>query len=282
MRYYCAGMIRSGSTWQYNVTAELLEHCGKIRRVGFAESDATLRRWLSEHTDAVIKIHDPYEAAIADVMSGQGCVVYIYRDLRDVAASLMQYETRGLHEILDTGRLDLAWRNHEVWSDLAGALVQQYEHVMADQVSAVEQIAAFLELEIEPEQIRAIAHRNSLEARRRERAARRSFLDPWLYRTRAIAGRALRKAVGRERTRRLANRFGYLGGRGVDQHTQLHSDHIANGTVGAFRQVMTPDEQSKIELAVSQITGGQFQEQISCQTTTNGVPSGECAEHNEQ
>ena len=85
-------MMRSGSTWQYNVTADLLETCGRATRVGFAYDEKTLEKWISEQSDAVIKIHDPYPSVVSDVLSGQGCVVYIHRDLRDVVASLMQFE----------------------------------------------------------------------------------------------------------------------------------------------------------------------------------------------
>ena len=247
-------MIRSGSTWQYNVTAELLETCRTARRIGFADSEKTLRKWISNHTDIVIKIHVPFETAISDVINRQARMLYIFRDLRDVAASLMQYENYPLHQILESGRLESVWQHHQVWSRLPGALVQQYEQMMADPAAAAQQIARFLKLDVSDESIRAITHQNSLKVRRREREARRSFLDPFLCRLRAIIGRMLRKTIGWQRTNQLASPFGYLGGRGVDRHTQLHSNHFASGAVGSYRQVMTPDEQEMIEVAVSRIT----------------------------
>lgn len=247
--------MRSGSTWQYNIAAELLETCRTAKRIGFADSERTLRKWISRHNDIVIKIHEPFEAAISDVNNRQARMLYIFRDLRDVAASLMRYENCPLHQILESGRLESLWQHHQVWSRLPGALVQQYEQMMANPVVAAQQIARFLKLDISDESIREITHQNSLEVRRREREARRCFLDLFLSRPRAIIGTMLRKTIGWQRTNQLVSPFGYLGGRGVDRHTQLHSNHFAGGAVGSYRQVMTLDEQEKIEVAVSRIRG---------------------------
>ena len=248
-------MIRSGSTWQYNVTAELLELCGAATRRGFAGTESKLQRWISEDTDAVIKIHRPYQTAISDARSGRARVLYIHRDLRDVAASLMQYEKRRLEPILQSGRLEDIWRDHLVWSSVPGVLVQRYEHMLIDTFTAVEQIRSFLELEIAPHEVGVIDRKNSLENRQRELEASRSMLDPVLHPVRAIIGRALRQMLGREVAERLARPFGYVGGRGIDPHTHLHRNHIGGGGVNSYREVMTRAEQEEIERVVSRITG---------------------------
>lgn len=253
MRHYCAGMVRSGSTWLYNVTAELLEGCGRASRVGFAGNEAQLERWIAQEPDAVIKIHRPFDAAVADIRAGHASAVYIHRDLRDVAASLMQYESRPLDEILGSGRLEQIWRDHQAWTSVPGILVRRYESMMADRLGTIEAICAYLELNADPARVRAVEARNALERRRNELLSRRSPLDALLHRPRAVLGRFLRAVIGRDATARLARPFGYLGGRGVDPHTHLHRDHIAHGGVDSYRDVMTRREQQEIEGVVARI-----------------------------
>ena len=254
MRVYCAGMIRSGSTWQYNVTSELLEHCEIAKRLGFAESESTLKRWISLDTNAVIKVHQPYNSLINDVGAGRARVVYIYRDLRDVAASLMQHQERDLQSILASDWLERIWHTHEIWLDLPGILVQRYEDMLVNTLNAARQIVTFLELDIDEAPLRVIDKRNLLETRRAELMSRRSVLDPLLHPLRAATGRTLRWLIGREATSKMARPFGYLGKRGVDPHTHLHPNHIANGRVGSYRKVMTPQEQEEIDQVVTRIT----------------------------
>jgi Sulfotransferase domain len=253
MRYYCAGMVRSGSTWLYNVTADLLEACKVASRIGFANNEAALEQWISQESEAVIKIHRPYESAVADLLAGRAQAVYIHRDLRDVAASLMQYENRSLAEVLRAERLEKIWRDHQIWLGLPGILVQDYQSMISDPLGAIRKIQRALDLEADAELLRSIESNNSFETRRRELDSSRSILDPLLHGPRATLGKILRKAIGREATARLARPYGYLGGRGVDPHTHLHRNHIAHGGVGSYRQVMSTTEQREIEDVVTGI-----------------------------
>src|SRR5207248_10609308 len=90
MLVICAGMCRSGSTWQYLVACDLLERTGPGERLGFltppefarASAEPPAGRWR------VLKTHDGHPAFAAVLATGQARCLYAYRDLRDVAYSL--------------------------------------------------------------------------------------------------------------------------------------------------------------------------------------------------
>jgi len=248
-------MVRSGSTWQYNVTADLLERSGRATRVGFMGSESDLRHWISEDPSGVVKLHRPFRAAVSDVLAGRARVIYIHRDLRDVAASLMQYHGSDLRQVLSSGELERSWRDHNEWTQKSDILVQRYEDMVVDSFAAVRQIAVFLELDVERGTALSIASSNSLHRRRRELESSHSVLDPVLSRARRFTGGLLRRAVGREATTRLARHFGHLGGRGIDPHTLLHANHIAHGGVGSYRDAMSDCDQKELERAVAAIVG---------------------------
>ncbi len=253
MRTYCTGMLRSGSTWQYNVTADLLEHDESGVRSGFAGNEDRLSGWIHDGGDLIIKIHRPFDAALTDLRIGSARAVYIHRDLRDVAASLMRYEDTSLDELLSTRRLERIWSDHRIWSSVPGILIQCYEAMISDPATAVAQLATHLEVGIGDRHIEVIDRQNRIEERRSQLESWRSPLDPLLAPTRALVGRTLRRAIGRDATARLARPFGYLGGRGVDPRTQLHGDHIGTGHVGAYRELLGTAEQRILELEVARI-----------------------------
>src|SRR5438128_908861 len=104
---FCAGMPRSGSTWQYQVVSHLLEqHRGGVRG-GFLERPEDFER-IAEQTAGrapwlTLKTHNghpPYAQALRD---GRAVAVYSHRDPRDVTFSLMHKMRQPFEEVV--GRL---------------------------------------------------------------------------------------------------------------------------------------------------------------------------------
>lgn len=93
---FCNGMPHSGSTLQYDVVRVLLEASGVADIHGFiaatpghtnAVSDDQMAEWAAEARYHVVKTHDRHPLLRGLVPHNASRVCYIYRDLRDVAAS---------------------------------------------------------------------------------------------------------------------------------------------------------------------------------------------------
>src|SRR6476646_8231399 len=102
MDVFCVGMYRSGSTWQYDVVSQLLEKHRGVRRLGFVtgEEFADLR---GQDADSwrVLKAHDAHPAFAEALAAGQALAVYSFRDLRDVAYSLLHKFGDSFAEVIE-------------------------------------------------------------------------------------------------------------------------------------------------------------------------------------
>src|SRR5439155_5480565 len=99
----CVGAYRAGSTWQYNVAASLVERHRGGRRLGFVQGGDYPA--ADPHPWRALKSHDGHDA-FASALRGGAVALYAYRDLRDVAYSLVHlhglpFETaHGTHRLL--------------------------------------------------------------------------------------------------------------------------------------------------------------------------------------
>ena len=160
MMVFCGGMIRSGSTWQYQVAAHLLEHQGLGRRWAYSEPaklEAVLADTPPERLHGVVKSH-PVVPSIARLLQERRAnALYCYRDLRDVAASAMRVFARGWSHDRILAMLQEAVTHETHWRSHPGTLVQRYEDLTADAAGAVEQIANHLEIPLVCGEARQIA-----------------------------------------------------------------------------------------------------------------------------
>lgn len=95
------------------------------------------------------------------VNAGQAKICYIYRNIRDVAVSLRL--KRGLTFEKIMGELSTAISEYEAAVKIPGVLVQKYETIMLDLVEAVEELAAFLHIQVDPGICRQIADECSVQ-----------------------------------------------------------------------------------------------------------------------
>src|SRR2546430_1713643 len=110
MDVFCIGMYRAGSTWQYEVAAELLSHHRDAARLGFVVG--VDYRPSSAGGWRVLKGHDRHENFAEALRAGGALALYCWRDLRDVCFSLMHklatdFDTAAgdwLHRCLDNDR----------------------------------------------------------------------------------------------------------------------------------------------------------------------------------
>ncbi len=221
---FCCGMIRSGSTLQYQMAMQLVETTGSGKALGYASAEGFGDLFARHGADgglAVVKCHDWIPAAADLVRKGRGRLIYISRDLRDVAASMARKKGYGLRELLASRELQRAIENHHAWRACGDWHAARYEQVVNDLASEVNAIARHLGLAIEPAIRDRIAEDLSLDAQRSRIAARAATQD-----------------------RRLGR---MLDGTAIDSQTLLHADHITSGSAGGWRDSLGPLESAAVE-----------------------------------
>jgi hypothetical protein len=226
MYVLCVGMNRAASTWQYNVVSDLVECHHGGARLGFFQTGA---QFAAHERSAgkrdgwhVLKAHDRHPVYAGALAAGRALAVYSYRDLRDLAYSLMHkcsadfdrvvLEDRYLHNCLDNDRF---------WTAQPRTLRQLYERIVADPVAAIGELAEHIRVTLDPGEALALAERYSLSANR-QRAAE-------------LAQRLCADGVDLGDP---ANTLSY------DEHTQLHWNHIRDGRPGAWREQTSPRERA--------------------------------------
>jgi hypothetical protein len=221
MDVLCVGMYRSGSTWQYDVVSRLLERHRGGRRLGFVTGAefATLRG-QGEGGWRVLKAHDAHPAFAEALAAGQALAVYSFRDLRDVAYSLLHKFGGSFEDVIERRhRLHLCLDNDAFWTARPRTLSQRYEEIMARPAAAVGELAGRLGIAPDAGEAASLAEEYSLRAN--------------LWRTVELANRLRGEGVDLEDPAN-AQRW--------DGETLLHWNHIRTGRVGGWRTEATPRE----------------------------------------
>jgi len=234
MLIICNGMIRSGSTLQYNMARLLVTGTQRGRGHGFFSRRKLHRlnrigRWSTSRSHHVIKMHDLLDSE--DINRYQPRFLYIYRDIRDVAASLkLKYNRTGEDLLRSTDR---AMDIYDQIRVMPNVLWQQYEKIMSDLASAIDQIATFLEIEISDEIRLSIAQECSLD---NQQQIMRNLEKGLLHRMKKLFIRKIRQ------------------GHFYDSKTLLHDNHISKnlGTPGSWRH--------ELDLAESELLQSKYKD----------------------
>jgi len=130
----CCGMIRSASTLQYQVVAELVERYGIGGRVGFADQQsvsAVLRDAEKISGFAVIKVHEVLPELDRRMQQEHPRCFYTFRDLRAVALSTMRkWGIPFTHVIARNGWLESAVQSSVRWLAVTDVCVSRYEDMV--------------------------------------------------------------------------------------------------------------------------------------------------------
>jgi hypothetical protein len=166
----CCGMIRSGSTVQYQVVAELVERHRLGRRVGFIE-DQNAADVLSDARTTpgavVLKAHQLIPALRQLVKGGTATLFYTFRDLRAVAVSAMRkWELPFTHVIARDGWLETAVRASDEILTSPNVCSSRYEDIMYSLPKEVARWAEALDIAISASQVAALAQEFSFDAQK--------------------------------------------------------------------------------------------------------------------
>lgn len=220
---FCAGMPRSGSTWQYQIVSHLLEEARGGLRGGFLEQPEDFER-IAEQTAGrplwlALKTHHGHPPYAQAVRAGRALAVYSYRDLRDVMYSLMHKMHLSFDEVLQKDLLEQCFIDHVFWTSLPNVLCQRYEDIMVDPVGSIKEIAAFLAVPLTDDEAARLADQYSLEANR--------------ARARQLTEQLRNKGIDLEHRENAVLH---------DEHSQLHWNHIRAGRIGGWRDEATPQQ----------------------------------------
>lgn len=156
-RVVCAGLIRSGSTWQFNAVRIILEMAtGKRVTSAHGHNGTEILRSCSAAEVCVMKIHE-FDAS---VLAGSEMVLVSHRDLRDslLSTALMfgacldtqPFSTSLLinHTLVHMFGHFEAWAKHAAYSTAYAAIVE-------DPVAEIGRIAAALRAKVDAREVKA-------------------------------------------------------------------------------------------------------------------------------
>ena len=223
----CAGMIRSGSTLQFQLASSIVEHAGQGRRMKYVpESD--FETMLNRHTnDAEFRVFKAHvcTSMLAKIAQTDGArVIYCYRDIRDVAVSAMRKFDMSFDALVNAGWLDQAVTDYYAWTNMPNVLVSRYEEMNYNLMQEASRIADFLGLNVDSEALSLLAEQYDLPVQQQR-------ID------------ALKQRYGQS-----INTSDIV----FDEVELLHHNHIHKGEVDGWRHLLLPLQQSFLTERYSQ------------------------------
>jgi hypothetical protein len=217
----CNGVIRSGSTWSFNVCRELYQQLARHLNHGFGSAyldSAPLEHFVSAQWpgvtgSTVIKAHDLGPASLAAVRSGKAKAVCTFRDPRDCVASDLQFMKYPFEVCVK--RVSGTLEPLRIYQNTPHILLVRYEDMMADRLREIRRIAAHLGLNVSDDLVLQIDARTDVQSSSQVCASlkNKSPAEVW--------------QVADHR---------------VDPATQLHENHLNGGTIGRWKNELTRDQ----------------------------------------
>lgn len=215
MWIFCCGMMRSGSTVQFQITARLVEDACLGKRLEWVKPEefTGLRDKYSAFPGwKVFKSHICTQHMIREFENHNALGIYVYRDLRDVVVSILKKLKMSFDEEFVGNYLNTCLRQYSIWTGLPGVMCSKYENMLCDLKGEVRKIADHLGIRLSDVQYSSIASDYDIE-RQKERIT--------VYKD------------------RLAEEKIPCDGPVFDPHSLLHSDHINSGEIGQWEQCLT-------------------------------------------
>lgn len=202
----CDGMVRSGSTWSFNVAVWLLEtYCSDRKTLGlYSETSAVLIDAIREQSShQVIKTHNLDPSSRELCRSGAVKAIYTWRHPYDAIVSAMGIFGNSVDHWIEVLRHALqVWAFHR---ETESACILSYESIVQEPAAGILSIAAYLGLNADPELARQVAEEASVERVKR-----------------------FSQRIDKLEKSRLIRTEGAV----YDRETLLHQNHIRDGRVG--------------------------------------------------
>jgi hypothetical protein len=142
MIYLTAGLMRTGSTFLYQIMSELaLVNMGRAPRPEKITTEM-VQSWMDEPGPVVIKQHR-YDKTFTPALNSLRAVVCV-RDPRDVAVSLMHFRGEDFHTILSSDAL-LGWmESYYSWMEVPDRITIRYESLLKDPISIIMLVSRYM------------------------------------------------------------------------------------------------------------------------------------------
>ena len=169
----CNGVIRSGSTWSYNVCrllAELLaKRRGESSHGGYLNA-LDLEKSLQAEVyfrqgPAVFKAHGTGPLISEWIRTGKAKAVCTLRDLRDCVASDVAFMNTGFDSSVQ--RVVNSLKSLECYEDFGRTLFVHYEEMMKDRLAEIRLIAAYLNIRIDQKELEWIDEQTNITTSRK-------------------------------------------------------------------------------------------------------------------
>jgi hypothetical protein len=158
-------MIRSGSTLQFQLSAAIVEQAGMGRRLPYAPESDFDHICPQDNVPSefrVFKVH-VYTPAFSKECNENGArVVYSYRDIRDVAVSAMRKFDMSFGQLMEAKWLEQAIADYYHWTKCPLACIGRYEDFVGDISGEAEKINRFLGLPLTLQDISRLAEKFSV------------------------------------------------------------------------------------------------------------------------
>ena len=155
---FCGGMLRSGSTLQYNIAAEIVERSSIGRREVWVDDHGAYFANATTRGATVFKSHVLSRSLDHLLRTSQSLALISFRDVRDATAS-WQSKTRTQLSVAEGVRFsEKAIKLFEPWEQLSSkcAFSSKYEDVVADIPAEVKRMAEWLGVVLDQSEIKAI------------------------------------------------------------------------------------------------------------------------------
>ena len=221
MLVLCDGMVRSASTWSFNVALRLLRSCDPERRSFglYDENPAVLEAAARpRRSHVVLKSHKLSVSGQELCTRGTVKAIYTWRDPYDAAVSCMRMFAFSFEQARESVRNALrVWLFHR---STHSACIISYDEIRRDPLARIQGIAGYLGLTLPSGSLQAVAEQTSFEYLKR-----------------------LSERVERLESPRLMRKDGCL----FDRETLLHQNHIRNGGVGYGERGLNPAQLADLD-----------------------------------
>jgi hypothetical protein len=220
----CDGVIRSGSTWSFNVCRLLAQMLAERRcetLISHYLDEQQLDQFLRAEVylwkgPAVVKGHVTGPLALEWIRTGRAKGVCTFRDPRDCVASDVSFFGGGFNTSLQ--RVNASLASLASYLDFGRTLFIRYEEMMDDRPGQIRRIAAHLNIAIDQKDLERVDEQTNIHSARK------------------IAQQLASRADDQIDTVLNTHRR--------DLKTLLHDNHIGTGKVGKWKQDLT-DEQGQ-------------------------------------
>jgi hypothetical protein len=220
--FICNGVLRSGSTWSYNVVRGLAAEVGRQRGLGAMESTyldlQQMENYLANHWSAaqgpvVLKSHEPGPLALSLIRSGRIKAVCTFRDPRDCVSSDLKFMNLPFDKVLH--RVKSSFDALRLYQTTDQILLIRYEDMVQNPQRQIRRIAMHLGVDASPEVVAQIDANTCFETSKKICADVRRRPDSEVY------------LIAQAR---------------VDPSTRLHENHVFDGKIGRWRNEFTVEQ----------------------------------------